>query len=79
MIRPDIMQELLEKCTSIKVKRLFLFFADTNQLPCFKYLDLTALNLGKGKRVIGNGGMFVPKYQLSVPVPQGEEEGVGYV
>ncbi|MBA2654866.1 MAG: type IV toxin-antitoxin system AbiEi family antitoxin domain-containing protein [Gammaproteobacteria bacterium] len=73
------MQELLEKCTSIKVKRLFLFFADTNQLPCFKYLDLTALNLGKGKRVIGNGGMFVPKYQLSVPVPQGEEEGVGYV
>jgi hypothetical protein len=66
-IRPNVVQALLEQCTSIKVKRLFLFLADFCHLPCLEYLDLTNVDLGSGKRVIGSGGKYEPKYQLSMP------------
>ncbi len=80
LIRPKVMQELLERCLSIKTKRLFLYLADKHQLPCFSYLNIHKIDLGKGKRVIGVGGMYVPKYQLSVPVVEQENvEGIEHV
>ena len=66
-LRPKLLQKLLEQCTSIKVKRLFLFLADFCQLPCFKHLDVGLINLGSGKRVIGTGGYYIGKYKLSLP------------
>lgn len=66
-LRPSFMQELLEHCLSIKVKRLFLYLAEKNHLSCFKELDLTKIDLGRGKRVIGEGGSYHPKWLLSTP------------
>jgi hypothetical protein len=66
-LRPDVMQKLLEQCCSIKVKRLFLFLADFCDLPCLQQLDLSKINLGKGKRVIGKGGRYIAKYSISLP------------
>jgi len=66
-LRPHLVQALLEACQSVKVKRLFLFLAEKYHHTWFRYLDLSKLNLGKGKRVIGDGGHFNAKYQLSVP------------
>lgn len=77
LIRPKILQELLQHCLSIKTKRLFVYLADKHQLPCFSHLNINELDLGKGKRVIGRGGFYVSKYQLSVPdIEQEDTEGV---
>ena len=65
-LRPDLLQLLLTQCQSVKVKRLFLFLANLCRLPCLEHLDLSKVDLGKGKRMIGEGGHYVPKYQLSV-------------
>ncbi len=67
LIRPKVTQALLENCLSIKTKRLFLYLADKHQLPCFSHLDISMFELGKGKRMISPGGLYVSKYQLSVP------------
>jgi hypothetical protein len=66
-LRSNVVQQLLEHCHSIKVKRLFLYLAEKNNLSCFKELNLDRLNLGSGKRVIGKGGVYSAKWMLSVP------------
>lgn len=80
-LRPDLMQSLLANCLSVKVVRLFLHLAEKYNLPCFKYIDIKKINLGKGKRVIGTGGIFDKKYGLSVPKLLESENlsGTGYV
>jgi hypothetical protein len=67
-LRPQLLQSLLEKCHSIKVKRLFLHLAEATNQPWFEDLNLKKINLGKGKRVIGVGGKFDSKYNISVPI-----------
>lgn len=66
-LRPQLTQSLLESCRSIKVKRLFLYLAETQQQPWFNRIDTSHINLGKGKRVIGEGGRYVAKYMISLP------------
>lgn len=66
-LRPQVMQRALERCQSIKVKRLFLHIADLCSLPCVESLQLDKIELGRGKRKIGEGGFYHPKYGLSVP------------
>jgi hypothetical protein len=66
-LRPRVIQQLLEKCKSIKVKRIFLHLAERFQHPWLSELELQKINLGHGKRVIGDGGSYDPKYQISVP------------
>lgn len=66
-LRPSLLQQLLEKCNSIKVKRLFLFLAERNNFSWLKKLNLSNINLGKGKRVIVKGGHLDQKYQITVP------------
>lgn len=73
--RPGVVQELLEKCSSVKVKRLFLYLADRCNHPWLKHLQLERIDLGKGKRVIGGGGVYHSKYQLSLPKYEGDENG----
>lgn len=65
--RPQLVQELLETCSSIKVKRLFLFMAGKNQLPWLNKLNLKKLNLGKGKRMVEKNGILDKKYNITVP------------
>jgi len=66
-LRPELLQKLLQECTSIKVKRLFLYLAEKYQLPCFTHLKINRIDLGKGKRMIGIGGEYISTYQISVP------------
>lgn len=66
-LRPRKMQKLLLDCSSIKVKRLFFFFADRQQHAWLKHLDKKAINLGTGKRLLVRGGTLDPVYQITVP------------
>lgn len=66
-IRPATVQELLENCKSVKVKRLFLFLAEKAEQSWFKYLDTQKIDLGSGKRSLARDGVLVSKYQLVVP------------
>lgn len=66
-LRPDLVQSLLKVCDSVKVKRLFMLLAESCDHAWLDQLDLSQVNFGKGKRVIGEGGHFNSKYQISVP------------
>jgi hypothetical protein len=66
-LRPKQVQELLENCKSIKVKRLFLYFAERAGHSWFKYIDQTKIDLGSGNRSIIANGILVPKYSLVLP------------
>lgn len=70
-LRPELVQELLEACRSVKAKRIFLFLAEEANQPWFKELDLSKVDLGKGKRSIVKGGRLDPKYEITVePNPE---------
>ncbi|MCL4546904.1 MAG: type IV toxin-antitoxin system AbiEi family antitoxin [Deltaproteobacteria bacterium] len=71
-LRPSKVQALLEKCTSIKAKRLYLYLASKYNHNWLKKLDPAKLDLGKGKRMIVKGGTYDPKFQITVPVINGE-------
>lgn len=66
-LRPALVQELLEACTSIKVKRLFLFMAERLSHSWYKHLNLFKVDLGKGKRSLVKEGVYISKYQITVP------------
>lgn len=66
-LRPDLVQELLESCHSIKGKRLYLFLGDYFDHPWMKRLDTTKINLGTGKRMIFSNGHYDQKYMITVP------------
>ena len=66
-LRPKQVQALLEGCSSIKVKRLFLYLAEKFGHSWFNHLQLDKIDLGKGKRSLVNNGIYVSKYQITVP------------
>ena len=66
-LRPKSVQDLLENCSSIKVKRLFLYFADNFKHPWLEFVDLSKVDLGSGKRSFVKGGVYIDKYQITVP------------
>ena len=65
-VKPKEFQVLLEQCTSIKVKRLFLYLAEMVNHNWFKRLDLTKIDLGKGVREITKGGKHNKKYNIII-------------
>ncbi len=64
---PTRLQKLLTDCDSVKVKRLFFYFADRHGHAWLKRLDRAAIDLGKGKRMLVPGGKLDPVYQITVP------------
>lgn len=70
-LRPQILQNLLETCRSVKVKRLFLWAAESAGHPWHKRLSVERLDLGKGKRSLYRGGRYEPKYRITVPKLEG--------
>lgn len=66
-LRADVVQRLLEACRSIKVKRLFLYMAEKKEHAWVSKLDVTKVDLGKGKRMIVPHGRLDKKYQITVP------------
>lgn len=65
-LRPDLVQELLVNCRSVKVKRLFLYMAEKLQLPWFHQLKTERIDLGEGKRLIVSNGVLDKKYLITV-------------
>ena len=66
-VSPRRMQQLLEVATSIKVKRLFFFFADRHRHRWLDHVVRDKIDLGKGKRMLVKGGKLDPKYHITVP------------
>ncbi len=66
-LRPQVLQSLLENCRSVKVKRLFLWAAESAGHEWFNRLTVACVDLGKGKRSLYRGGRFDTKYQITVP------------
>jgi hypothetical protein len=66
-LRPKLVQNLLEDCNSVKVKRLFLFMAEKHDHAWLNELDIARINLGSGKRVIVEEGTLDKKYNITVP------------
>jgi hypothetical protein len=66
-LRPARVTALLESCASVKVKRLFLALAERHQHPWLRHVDLTKVDLGKGKRMLAPGGRLHPKYLITLP------------
>ena len=66
-LSPHRLQKLLANCRSVKVKRLFLFFADRHQHAWVKHIKKEDIDLGTGKRMLVKGGKLNSTYQITVP------------
>lgn len=66
-LRPQIIQKLLEECTSVKVKRLFLYMAKKANHQWFQFLDLSNIKLGEGDRSIVKNGLYNSEFQITIP------------
>lgn len=66
-LRPKLVQELLAKCTSIKIKRLFLFMATKAQHQWLNFVDQKKIDLGKGDRSIIEGGAYNATFHITIP------------
>ena len=74
-LRPELLQRLLEECRSVKVKRLFLYMAESQEHAWLSKVDLSKVDLGKGKRMIVSHGRYNPKYRITVPVDREKMTG----
>ena len=66
-LRPKQLMALLTACRSVKVRRLFLVFADKHQHRWRKYLDTSKIDFGCGPRALAVGGKLHPIYRIYVP------------
>lgn len=66
-LSPRALQKLLEECSNVKVKRLFLWFGQKHNYTWFSKLDQTKFDLGSGNRVIIKGGELDKTYKITVP------------
>jgi Transcriptional regulator, AbiEi antitoxin, Type IV TA system len=66
-LSPRRLQTLLLDCRSVKVKRLFFWFAERHRHAWLQKLDRSAIDLGTGKRMLVRGGKLDPKYNITVP------------
>lgn len=66
-LKPKLLAALLARCQSVKVKRLFFFFADRHRHGWLAHIDRNGVDLGKGKRSLVRGGVLDRTYQITVP------------
>jgi hypothetical protein len=66
-LSPRRLQKLLVDCRSVKVKRLFLWFAERHSHAWLPKLDRKDIDLGSGKRMLVRGGKLDPKFNITVP------------
>ena len=66
-LSPRRLTMLLMLCKSVKVKRLFFWFAERHQHRWLNSLDQKEFDLGSGKRVLIANGRLDNKYLITVP------------
>ena len=68
LLDPAIAEQMLVQCRSIKVKRLFMWFAELQEQPWFEKIDISKIDLGSGNRVIAKQESYLDaKYQITFP------------
>lgn len=73
-LRSSVVTKLLEECSSVKVKRLFLYMAEKAGHPWFKRINLENVSFGSGPRSFAKGGVKIAKYNIVVPKDLAEYE-----
>ena len=66
-LRPKLVQELLQECSSIKVKRLFLYLSEKANHSWVQFIDTSLVDIGNGNRRISEGGTYISKYLITIP------------
>lgn len=66
-LSPRRLQRLLEECSNVKVKRLFLWFARRHGFQWLPHIKQERIDLGKGKRMLVRGGTLDATYLITVP------------
>lgn len=74
-LRPNLVGTLLQRCRSVKAKRLFLALAERHGHAWLARVALDGIDLGSGKRVLAPGGRLHPKYQITLPEALNEHLG----
>jgi len=73
-LRPHLVGQLLEQCSSVKVKRLFMYMANKSPHQWLHALDRSHINLGKGKRSFAKNGVYSSNYLITIPKELAEYE-----
>jgi len=63
-LRDDLLQRLLEDCTSNKAKRVFLASSELLNYYWFKQLNLKTINIGTGILQLTKNGLYYSKYKI---------------
>lgn len=66
-LRPDVLQRTLENTKSFRVKRMFLYMAEKAGHYWFHQLNSKKIELGTSKLQLVRHGVFIPKYQITIP------------
>ena len=66
-LSPRRLHTLLVACRNVKVKRLFLWFAERHNHAWVKALDRRDIHLGHGKRMLVRGGKLDARFNITVP------------
>lgn len=66
-LRPELIQQLLERCTSVKAKRLFMYMAEKTNYPWVADIDKTKIDFGRGRRMIVARGRYIKEYNITIP------------
>ena len=66
-LRSKLVQELLENCTSVKVKRMFLYMARKAKHRWFEKIDVSKINLGSGPRSFSTKGVKDSLFNIVIP------------
>lgn len=67
VLRPKMLNSLLQDCKRIRTKRLFLWYADRHQHQWLKKIYKDTVDIGSGKRMIVKGGVLDKTYNITVP------------
>ena len=66
-LRPKLLQQLLESCSSQKVKRLFLYMAEKAGHQWFNALKVDSIVISKSRLMAVTTGKYISKYNMTVP------------
>jgi hypothetical protein len=66
-LKPKLLTELLVACSSVQVKRLFLYMAEKAEYQWMNFVKTEQIKLGSGNCMLTKNGVYVSEYQLSIP------------
>jgi len=66
-LKPKLLNELLSECSSVKVKRLFLYMAEKANHQWLQFLNTDQIGIGTGNRMLKEKGVYIAKYLISIP------------